>query len=247
MELELGRRRGQKEGPKIGGKQSRGRVRKRGRDAAIGVQPSAEETGARRPRPHAALLRQVIRWICAIVLGIGLGGGGFPAIAATPISGAAHGPAIGGYDVVAYFTDGKPQKGRAEFHADWHGASWWFLSAEHRDRFLQMPERYAPQYGGYCAFAAAHGGLTPGSGRRWKIVDDKLYLNANWAAQTLWQNDIPGNIVKSDEKWPALAAKTASVPAPPSAPLADSASTVTPGPGPGPDTTAAAPPSSPQP
>lgn len=122
--------------------------------------------------------------------------------AGAPISGADHGPAIGGYDPVAYFADGKPARGSAEFTADWNGATWRFVSQEHRDLFQQMPEKYAPQYGGYCAYAAAHDSVATGDGARWKIVDDKLYLNNNWVAHKLWLNDVPGNLGNSEKNWP---------------------------------------------
>jgi len=129
------------------------------------------------------------------------------AVAKTPVSGADKGPAIGGYDVVAYFTDGKPEKGASEHAVEWNGATWLFVSEEHRALFEADPEKYAPQYGGYCAYAAAHGSIAGGSGERWRIVDGKLYLNNNWLAQKLWQNDVPGNIKDSDQKWPAVKAK----------------------------------------
>lgn len=123
------------------------------------------------------------------------------ASAASPISGAANGAAIDGYDPVAYFTQGKPQKGSAEFSAEWGGATWLFASAAHRDRFVQSPEKYAPQYGGYCAYAMSNGGQAPGDGERWRIVNDRLYLNNNWFAQKLWLDDVPENIRDADRHW----------------------------------------------
>src|SRR5690348_17026514 len=65
--------------------------------------------------------------------------------------------AIGGYDVVAYFTDAKPVPGRGEIEYRWHDARWHFASTAHRDLFARDPERYAPQYDGYCAMGAAKG------------------------------------------------------------------------------------------
>jgi YHS domain-containing protein len=121
--------------------------------------------------------------------------------------GADKGLAIDGYDPVAYFTDGKPEKGRPEFTADWAGTTWRFVSAEHRDRFKQTPEKYAPQYGGYCAYAMASGTLAAGNGKRWRLVNDKLYLNNNWLAQKLWEKDIPGKISEADKQYPPVKAK----------------------------------------
>ncbi len=129
------------------------------------------------------------------------------AAAASLVSGADSGAAIGGYDPVAYFLDGKPTRGSADITTQWNGATWRFVSAEHRDKFVEMPEKFAPQYGGYCAYATAHGSVAKGDGAQWKIVDGKLYLNNNWFAQKLWQADVPGNIEDSERKWPEVRTK----------------------------------------
>ncbi len=130
-----------------------------------------------------------------------------PAQAASDISGASDGFAIEGYDTVAYFTEGLATKGDSRFNTDWHGAKWRFVSSEHRDLFMAHPEQYAPQYGGYCAYAAANNSVAEGAAERWKIVDNKLYLNANFFAQKLWQNNIPSNITSADHHWPEVQAK----------------------------------------
>lgn len=67
------------------------------------------------------------------------------------------GVAIQGYDPVAYFTEGKPVQGTQEYASEWMGARWYFSSEENRDLFALNPEKYAPRFGGYCAFAAGHG------------------------------------------------------------------------------------------
>lgn len=125
----------------------------------------------------------------------------FPASAETAISGAGDGVAIGGYDPVAYFSLGKPTLGSEQFSYMWQGTNWRFASAENRDAFAAKPELYAPQYGGYCAYAMSGGGFATGDGERWKIVDNKLYLNNNWFAQKLWVGDIPGYIRDADNQW----------------------------------------------
>ena len=130
-----------------------------------------------------------------------------PAMAANEISGTSDGFAIEGYDTVAYFTNGAATKGDSRFTADWHGATWRFSNTEHRDLFTANPEQYAPQYGGYCAYAAANNSVAEGAAERWKIVDNKLYLNANFFAQKLWQNNIPDNISGADQNWPELQVK----------------------------------------
>ncbi len=124
--------------------------------------------------------------------------------ATSAISGADSGPAIGGYDVVAYFTEGQATIGKKEFKATYMDAEWLFSSSQNRDLFSAMPAHYAPQYGGYCAYAAALGSTARGNGKYWRIVDNKLYLNNNGLAQSLWQRDIPRNIIKANKKWPSI-------------------------------------------
>lgn len=112
--------------------------------------------------------------------------------------------AVGGYDPVAYFTDGKPVKGDARFETSYQGVQWRFASAENRDRFVAAPQRYAPQYGGYCAWAVSEGKTASGDPMFWKIVDQKLYLNYDADVQKKWEKDIPGHIRKADQNWPTV-------------------------------------------
>ncbi|MGB7413736.1 MAG: YHS domain-containing (seleno)protein, partial [Thermosynechococcaceae cyanobacterium] len=93
-----------------------------------------------------------------------------------PMTFAENGIAIRGYDPVAYFTESQPVQGKSEFAYDWKGATWHFASAEHRDLFSGEPAKYAPQYGGYCAWAVKEGTTAPIDPQAWKIVDGKLYL-----------------------------------------------------------------------
>lgn len=113
--------------------------------------------------------------------------------------------AVKGYDVVAYFTEGKPVEGRDEFTVDWMGASWRFATAQHRDLFKAAPERYAPQYGGYCAYAVANGRLVDIDPRAFTIVNGKLYLNYSFDVQKKWSQDVAGYVRKADSNWPDLA------------------------------------------
>jgi YHS domain-containing protein len=115
--------------------------------------------------------------------------------------------AVGGFDPVAYFTEGKPVKGDSSFSLQHAGAQWHFASAANRDKFAAAPQRYAPQYGGYCAWAAAQGYTASGNPQNWKIVDDKLYLNYDSAVQKKWEQDIPGFIAEADKNWPAVLEK----------------------------------------
>jgi YHS domain-containing protein len=112
--------------------------------------------------------------------------------------------AVQGYDPVAYFTAGKPIKGEKAFTAEFNGATFRFVSAANRDAFLADPEKYAPQYGGYCAWAVSQGYHAKGDARFWKIVDGKLYLNYSASVQKKWEGDIPGFIAQADKAWPEI-------------------------------------------
>ena len=112
--------------------------------------------------------------------------------------------AIDGHDPVAYFTIGAPTLGEAAFTTEYKGAEWRFASQENLDLFLADSEAYAPQYGGYCAWAIAQGNLARGNPKFWKIVDGKLYLNFNADIQQRWEADIPGFIASADSQWPAI-------------------------------------------
>jgi len=114
------------------------------------------------------------------------------------------GTAIEGYDPVAYFTDGKPVEGSDKYEYEWGDATWRFASAEHRDMFAADPDKYAPAYGGYCAYGVAKGKKPSIDPDAWRIVDGKLYLNYSLDVQTRWEKDIPGFIAKADENWPNL-------------------------------------------
>ena len=111
---------------------------------------------------------------------------------------------IKGYDAVSYFVNGKPEKGTAEFTTQWQGARWHFASAEHRDLFLANPQKYAPQFGGYCAFAVSRGTTADIDPKQWAVVNGKLYLNNNSFAQSLWNRERPGNIAAGEINWPLI-------------------------------------------
>jgi YHS domain-containing protein len=117
------------------------------------------------------------------------------------------GVAINGYDPVAYFTEKKPVKGNPQFSLDWKGAKWLFASAANRDTFKADPAKYAPQYGGYCAFGASEGYAVKTEPDAWTVHDGKLYLNYNTTVRTKWSEDIPGRIKRGDENWPAILKK----------------------------------------
>jgi len=115
------------------------------------------------------------------------------------------GVAIGGTDPVAYFTQSTPVLGSPDYSARWHGAIWHFASAQNRKTFLSTPERYAPAYGGYCAWAVAEKGqLFSTQPDNWAIVDGRLFLNYNDNVQENWNMDRSGFIKRADMRWPQL-------------------------------------------
>ncbi len=115
-----------------------------------------------------------------------------------------EGKAIKGYDPVSFFTDGLAQKGLDSLHCEWNHAIWLFATAENRDSFKKAPEKYAPQYGGYCAYGAADGHKAPTETDTWSIVDGKLYFNYNKKVRQYWEKDRGNLIKKADANWPAI-------------------------------------------
>ena len=115
--------------------------------------------------------------------------------------------AINGYDTVAYFTVGKPVKGLDAFVADWMGAKWKFASQANLDLFKASPEKYAPQYGGYCAYGVTQGSLVKVEPEQFTIRDGKLYLNYDADVQTKWLKDPAGYIKDADGKFTGLLKK----------------------------------------
>jgi len=109
--------------------------------------------------------------------------------------------AIRGYDPVAYFMAGKPVKGDAKFSYTWRGASWHFASQQNLDLFKSNPEKYAPQYGGYCAYGTAKGHKAPIDPQAWTVLNGKLYLNYDADVKATWDKDRPGYIQKADKNW----------------------------------------------
>lgn len=129
----------------------------------------------------------------------------FPLRAAEPVF-STDGVAIEGTDPVAYFTERKPVAGNPDITYDHAGVTWRFASAANRDTFAADPARYAPQYGGYCAWAVSQGYTAPTVAEAWHIEDGKLYLNYSKSVQRQWSEDISGNIGKADANWPGLKA-----------------------------------------
>lgn len=128
------------------------------------------------------------------------------ALALDPVFSTYLGGAIRGYDPVAYHTEGKPVAGKRAHRIEWKGATWSFASAGNKALFEGDPEKYAPRYGGYCAWAVSQGYTASIDPDAWSIVEGKLYLNYSLGVRDQWSQDIPGNIAKGDVNWPKLLA-----------------------------------------
>ena len=123
---------------------------------------------------------------------------------ADPVNKSSEGYAIRGYDPVAYFQQSRPVHGSPQFNYQWMNATWLFSSAANRDLFAASPEKYAPQYGGYCSYAVSQGHTATIDPEAWKVVDGKLYLNYSKGVQKTWEKDVPGYIEKANKNWPEL-------------------------------------------
>lgn len=154
-----------------------------------------------------ALSRRSMLWLVpGATIAVPVGTRLFGEALAAPVN-AEGGIAVRGTDVVAYFAEGRPVPGGAAFTHAWQGATWRFASAANRDRFAADPARYAPAYGGFCAYAVSEGYTAPIDPAAWKIVDGRLFLNYDRAVQRRWERDIPGRIARADAHWPRLAAR----------------------------------------
>ena len=114
------------------------------------------------------------------------------------------GKAIRGYDPVAYFSEGKPVKGDEKLVYNWNNANWYFSSQQNLDLFKANPEKYAPQYGGYCAYGLSEGHKAPTDADAWTIEDGKLYLNYNTDVRKMWSKEKKERIEKADKNWPTV-------------------------------------------
>ena len=112
--------------------------------------------------------------------------------------------AVQGHDPVAYFTEGKPVKGSKDFTTEYQGAEFRFASAENLEKFKENPEKYAPQYGGYCAWAVSQGYTAKGDADYWAIVDGKLFLNYNKKIQDRWEQNRDVYIDDANTNWPEV-------------------------------------------
>jgi YHS domain-containing protein len=114
------------------------------------------------------------------------------------------GKAIRGYDPVAYFTEGKPVEGKEEFVYNWSNSNWYFSTQQNLNLFKTNPVKYAPQYGGYCAYGLSRGYKATTAPEAWTIVNGKLYLNYSLSVRDTWDKDRTERIQKADSYWPEI-------------------------------------------
>jgi YHS domain-containing protein len=148
--------------------------------------------------------RSFITLTAALALAAGVMGAERAFAAGPDVNATVTGLALRGFDPVAYFTDMKPVAGDFTITASYNGATYRFASPDHKALFEKNPEKYLPQYGGFCAFGAAQGYKVDGDPHVWKIVDSKLYLNLAPPVAERWLEDVPGHISSADRNWPGI-------------------------------------------
>lgn len=112
-----------------------------------------------------------------------------------------NGVALHGYDPVAYFVAAAPQKRQAQYSYEYKDSKFYFANGANRRAFMEAPEKYAPQFGGYCAYGTSQGYKVSTQPDAFAIVKDKLYLNYNKKVQEIWRQDVPGNIERAEKNW----------------------------------------------
>jgi YHS domain-containing protein len=130
-----------------------------------------------------------------------------PALAQKPEIFTTKEGAIRGYDAVAYFQSGKPVKGETQWMYEWKTQKWLFSSRENLERFKSNPEKYAPQYGGWCAYGMARGYKAKTEPEAWSIVNGKLYLNYDLGVRDDWNKKQSEYIKTADENWKSVKSK----------------------------------------
>lgn len=119
-------------------------------------------------------------------------------------TGLVAGTGAGGYDPVSYLQESGPKMGDTAISLEWKGANWNFSSQENRNLFKAEPEKYAPQFGGYCAYAVSKGATAKGDPEVFTVLNGKVYFNFSKSVQVLWRQDVPGNIAKAEANWPKV-------------------------------------------
>lgn len=150
------------------------------------------------PKGRRAFLAQALAWPLLIAAAR-------PALAGATGFYANGGGAIAGYDPVAYFTEGRAVKGTLGYALRWRAANWYFANQSNLDAFEMNPDAFAPQYGGFCAYAMTMAKLVPTDPEAFTLHQGRLYLTENLVVRDLWRRDITGYIVLADGNWPKVA------------------------------------------
>lgn len=150
--------------------------------------------------------------IAFLIVAAGIGAAVFVASRNTEsfkqINATAENIAIKGFDTVEYFSAAKAVEGNPQFSLVWNGAKWFFANSANLEKFRQNPEQFAPQFGGYCAYAVSKGYTADGDPNAWKIVDGKLYLNYNPKVKEMWEEDQSKAIEDGRKNWQGFQTKT---------------------------------------
>lgn len=160
--------------------------------------PIASPALACPPRGRRAFLAQALAWPLVI-------GAARPVLAGATGFYANGGGAIAGYDPVAYFAEGRAAKGTLGYALRWRAANWYFVSQSNLDAFEMNPDAYAPQYGGFCAYAMTMGRLVATEPEAFTLHQGRLYLTENVAVRDLWRQDMAAYIALADRNWPNVA------------------------------------------
>jgi len=117
-----------------------------------------------------------------------------------------NGKALNGYDPVAFFTENKPTLGNELFTYQWQQAIWQFSTKENKDSFVSNPNKYAPKYGGYCAYGAADGSghKAPTDINTWTVLNNQLYFNYSLKVKEIWLKKQEEFIIKADNNWDGI-------------------------------------------
>lgn len=153
-------------------------------------------------------MRRIAMMVCVLVMSAAAAQW---AHAGSTVNVTPDGVAIGGYDTVAYFTQGEAVLGDPALSHDWSGATWHFASAENRDRFIEDPEAFAPQFGGWCAYALSVGEYAAevDPATAWSVVDDKLYLNWDEQVRRQWTSGMGWRITRGAHHWETVQTEVA--------------------------------------
>jgi hypothetical protein len=169
------------------------------------VRPINGRKSKRRKKKESNPMRTIRTILATALASLALAGTSF---AGSPVNVAgASGIALDGYDPVAFFTEQKPLHGDPAITGKHQGATYLFANEEHRNAFVRNPDKYVPQFGGYCAYGVSVGALFPVDIDTWQVRNGKLYLNLNPEILKVFNGDFEGNVSKADKNWPDLVRK----------------------------------------